>query len=228
MLKAPSLKRLKSLKRPRKSSSLLIRSKCSKPSGEDELKFIVGLGNPGEEYKDTKHNMGFAVVERLAKETGINIKKNMHFSLIGKGKIAGEDVVLVLPQAFMNLSGNAVGELFAHEMKDIKDLLVVCDDINLELGKIRLRTQGSSGGQKGLESIIRTLNRNDFARLRVGIATDVRKADLSNYVLSPFKRKDKRHVSHAILLAKDAIIYMIESGMEAAMTKFNKRKVGTS
>lgn len=192
------------------------------------MKFIVGLGNPGLEYRSTKHNIGFAVVRLLAKEKGIKINKKVHFSLIGKGRIGPEDVVLALPQTYMNLSGKAVGELFDKEVKDVGDLLVICDDINLELGKTRLKKQGSSGGHKGLESIVRTLGRDDFARLRVGIATEVRKGDITNYVLSPFKRKELRNVAHVITLAKDAVVCMMEKGIDIAMNKFNKRKAGTS
>ena len=192
------------------------------------MKFIVGLGNPGEEYTGTKHNIGFAVVKEFAKECGINMKKKMHFSLLGRGKVSGEDVTLVLPQTYMNLSGNAVGELVRREVKDLKDIVVVCDDINLELGKIRMKKSGSSGGQKGLESIIHTIGTDEFPRLRVGIATEVHRGDITDYVLSPFKHKELRNVSHAILLAKDALRGAVETGIEKAMSKFNKRKAGTS
>jgi len=192
------------------------------------LKLIVGLGNPGLEYRTTKHNIGFAVVEGLAKENRIKLKHKLHFSLVGKGRIAGEEVVLALPQTFMNLSGKAVGELVAHEAKNAEDLLVVCDDINLELGKIRLKKQGSSGGHKGLESIIHTLKTDDFARLKVGIATEVHRGDITNYVLSPFKRRQMRNVSHAIDLAGESIECMIRDGIDKAMNKYNKRKAGTS
>lgn len=192
------------------------------------MKFIVGLGNPGLEYNSTKHNIGASVVKSLAKENGIKINKKLHFSLLGKGKIRGEEIVLVTPQTYMNLSGKAVGELFRQEIKKIEDLLVVCDDINLELGRIRLRKEGSSGGHKGLESIIQTLGRNDFARLKIGIATEVHKGDITNYVLSPFKRKEMRNVKHVIALAQETVVSMIEKGIEPAMSKFNKRKIGTS
>jgi len=192
------------------------------------MKFIVGLGNPGEEYVGTKHNIGFAVVKELAKDCGIKINKEMHFSLLGRGKISGEDVTLVLPQTYMNLSGNAVSELVEREAKDIKDIIIVCDDINLDLGKIRIRKCGSSGRQKGLESIIHMMGTDEFPRLRVGIATGVHKGDISDYVLSPFKHKDLRNVTHSILLAKDALIGVVGDGIDKAMSKFNKRKAGTS
>lgn len=192
------------------------------------MKFIIGLGNPGLAYNHTKHNMGFEVVKTLAKEYGIRINRTLHFSRMGMGEIAGRDVSLVLPQTFMNLSGKAVGELFSREAEDIADILVVCDDINLDLGRIRLRMQGSGGGHKGLESIIHTLGRDDFARLRVGIATEVHKGDITRYVLSPFRRHEKRNAGHTIDLAADAVVCALKEGFETAMNKFNKRKAGTS
>lgn len=192
------------------------------------MRFIVGLGNPGEEYAGTKHNIGFAVVKELAKEFDIRMNKKMHFSLLGRGKIAGEDVTLVLPQTFMNLSGNAVGELVRREVKSLGDIMIVCDDINLELGKIRMKKSGSSGGQKGLSSIIHTIGTDEFPRLRVGIATEVHRGDITDYVLSPFKRKELRNAAHSITLAKDALVSLVEDGIDKAMSKFNKRKAGTS
>ena len=192
------------------------------------MKLIVGLGNPGLEYRLTKHNIGFEVVKALAKENNIKINKRFHFSAAGKGRIAGEDVVLILPQTYMNLSGKAVGEACGAETKSIHDLIVVCDDINIELGRIRLKPGGSSGGHKGLASIISTLRTDDFARLRVGIATEVHKGDITNYVLAPFKRKEMRNVAHVVALAKDALTCMTESGIDKAMAKFNKKKIGTS
>jgi PTH1 family peptidyl-tRNA hydrolase len=192
------------------------------------MKFIIGLGNPEPEYTSTRHNIGFEVVKAVAKRHHIDVSRDLHFSLLGRGRIGGHEVTLVLPQTFMNLSGKAVGELFRHEATSAADLLVVCDDIHLELGKIRMRRQGSSGGQKGLESIIKTIGTDAFARLRVGIATDVPKGDISGYVLSPFKRKEHRNAKHAIELAADAACCAIEEGLEKAMTRFNKARAGTS
>ncbi len=192
------------------------------------MKFIIGLGNPGAEYDATKHNIGFNVVKSLAKELGIKINKEKHKSLVGKGKYRGEDLRLILPQTFMNLSGKAIEELFREEEVKIEDVLIICDDINLELGKIRMRRRGSSGGQKGLESVIKALCRDDFARLRLGIATDKHEGDITDYVLSPFKRKHLRHLKHVIILAMDASLFWIENGAELTMTRFNKRTVGTS
>lgn len=193
------------------------------------MKYIIGLGNPGPEYSLTKHNIGSTVVKAIAKEARIKINKRLRSSIFGKGRILGEDVMLILPETYMNLSGKAVGELFTKGLaRSIDDLLIICDDINMELGRIRLRVKGSAGGHKGLESIIQMLGRDDFARLRVGIATEAHKGDITNYVLSPFKRKNMRNVSHVVALAKDACFYLIAKGVEEAMNKFNRRKVGTS
>ena len=156
------------------------------------MKFIVGLGNPGLEYKATKHNVGFAVLQDLAKECSIKIKDKRYSAIIGKGKISGEDVMLVLPQTYMNRSGDTVGDLFREEVSLSDDFIVICDDINMKLGRIRMKKRGSAGGHKGLESIISVLGRDDFARLRIGIATDIHKGDITRYVLSPFRRNQHK------------------------------------
>ena len=127
------------------------------------MKFIIGLGNPGFEYKSTKHNIGFAVLQYLAKENGIKIKEKRYSALIGKGRISGEDVALVLPQTYMNRSGDTVGDIVRKEIESLAELIVVCDDINMKLGRVRLKHKGSAGGHKGLESIISVLGRDDFA-----------------------------------------------------------------
>jgi PTH1 family peptidyl-tRNA hydrolase len=192
------------------------------------MKIMVGLGNPGIEYKPTKHNIGFSVLQDLAKENGIKIKEKRYSALMGKGKISGEDVLLVLPQTYMNRSGDTVGDLVRDEMGPSDDLIVICDDINMKLGRIRMKKRGSAGGHKGLESIISVLGRDDFARLRVGIATDVHKGDITRYVLTPFRRNQHKNVSHVLLLAREALECWIAEGMDTAMNKFNVKKVATS
>ncbi|MDP3791202.1 MAG: aminoacyl-tRNA hydrolase [Candidatus Omnitrophota bacterium] len=205
----------------------LLRQK-SRKRRRNKVRVIVGLGNPGLEYKTTKHNIGFMVLSQLAKENKIKLKEKRYAALIGKGKIAGEETMLVLPQTYMNRSGDTVGDLVRNEVKSIEDLIVVCDDIYLKLGRVRLKKKGSAGGHKGLESIISVLGRDDFARLRVGIATDVHKGDITKYVLTPFKRNQHKNVSHVISLAVDSLICWIEEGMDEAMNKFNIKKVATS
>jgi len=192
------------------------------------MKHIIGLGNPGLRYRATKHNIGFIVLQDLAKENRIKIRQKRYSALIGRGKIAGADVQLVLPQTYMNRSGDTVGDIFREELEPSDDLIVVCDDINMKLGTIRIKEKGSAGGHKGLESIISVLDKDDFARLRVGIATQVHKGDISRYVLSPFKHKERKNVSHVILLAREALECWITKGTDTAMNKFNVKRVATS
>jgi PTH1 family peptidyl-tRNA hydrolase len=128
----------------------------------------------------------------------------------------------------MNCSGDTVGDLFREEIGSSDDFIVVCDDINMKLGRIRMKKRGSAGGHKGLESIISVLGRDDFARLRVGIATDVHKGDITRYVLTPFRRNQHKNVSHVLLLAQEALECWITKGMDTAMNKFNVKKVATS
>lgn len=192
------------------------------------MKFIIGLGNPGLIYKSTKHNVGFSVVQHLAKEYGIKIRQKLHHSLIGTGAIAGVEVMLILPETYMNLSGKVAEELLREHSCTTKDLLVICDDINLKLGRIRIRHRGSSGGHKGLASIIASLGQDDFARLRVGIATEVHRGDITHYVLTPFKKREHKNVTHVLDMAREATVLWVESGTEAAMNAFNKRKVAMS
>jgi len=192
------------------------------------MKVMVGLGNLGPEYRATKHNIGFAVLQDLAKENKIKIKEKRYSALIGRGKIAGVDVVLALPQTYMNRSGDTVGDLVREEIGPSDDLIIVCDDINMKLGRIRMKKRGSAGGHKGLESIISVLGRDDFARLRIGIATNVHKGDITRYVLTPFKRNQRKNVSHVLSLAREALECWIIKGMDIAMNKFNVKKAATS
>lgn len=193
------------------------------------MKYVIGLGNPGLEYGPTKHNVGFAVVKELAKEHKIKIKEKRYSAILGRGKISGEDVVLMLPQTYMNRSGDSVIDLVKDEgIDDLGDLMIVCDDINLKLGRVRIRKNGSGGGHKGLEDIILKLGKADFPRLRVGIATDVHKGDITRYVLSPFKRRERKNASHVIAMAEEALGCWIKDGIDRAMNVFNIKKISTS
>ena len=187
------------------------------------MKLIVGLGNPGRIYKYTKHNVGFLALEEISKDNTIRMKIKKYGSLVGQGKMFGEAVALLMPVTYMNMSGKAVAEAVKEEKMELKDLLVICDDINLRLGTIRMRIRGSAGGHKGLASIIESLGTGDFARLRIGIATDLIKGDITEYVLSPFKKKERKKVNEVIDLAKDAISLWIKNGPEPAMNKYNVR-----
>ncbi len=187
------------------------------------MKLIVGLGNPGRLYRYTRHNVGFLVLEELAKARKIKIRQKRYGSLLGRGAISGEEAILLMPVTYMNLSGKAVLEALKEEKADIGGLLVICDDINLRLGTMRMRTKGSSGGHKGLNSIIQSLGTGDFARLRIGIATEPIKGDITEYVLSQFKNKDRKKIKDIVSLAKDAVAVWIGDGAEAAMHKYNLR-----
>ncbi len=158
------------------------------------MKLIVGLGNPGKLYIDSRHNIGFSVARALKKKHKIFLKKDSFtHSLNGKGKIRGKDFILTLPSTFMNLSGVAVSSLLKKYGIDLDNLLVVCDDVDLEFGKMRIKPDGSSGGHKGLASIIDSLRSARFARLRIGIGRPKKKElEVSQYVLSPFSREERK------------------------------------
>ena len=192
------------------------------------MKVIIGLGNPGLEYKGTKPNLGFAVLHDLAKDNRIKIKEKRYSALLGRGQVAGADVLFVLPQNYMNRSGDIVGDIIREEMGPLDEFIIVCDDINMKLGRVRMKIRGSSGGHKGLGSIISVLGRSDFARLRIGIATDIHKGDITRYVLTPFKRNQHKNVSHVLSLAKEALECWITDGIDTAMNKFNVKKAATS
>lgn len=197
------------------------------------MKMIVGLGNPGSKYKKSRHNLGFLVVKELAKRYNITIHKKIskpsHLwhrcegkALLGEGTILGEGVRLVLPLTYMNSSGQAVGPLVEKRKISLKDMLVVCDDVNLKLGLIRMKPYGSAGGHKGLESIIDALNSKSFPRLRVGISGPVKIKDLTGFVLAPFTKEQMKIIKEAVIKSMEAIEVWLKSSIEVAMNRFNK------
>ncbi len=185
------------------------------------MKLIVGLGNPGLKYKNSRHNFGFLVIEKLAKKLGIKFNKKEHNGLIGEGKVNQEKILLLKPLTYMNLSGLSVGALVKKKDIPLQDLLVICDDINLKLGALRLRSQGSHGGHNGLKSIIKEISSSNFSRLRLGIGTGTKESFLSDFVLAPFSKSDKKIAGPVIDLAGKACLDWIALGPEAAMNKFN-------
>lgn len=184
------------------------------------MKIIVGLGNPGEKYLKTRHNFGFMVIDRLAGhfETACSQKKFQ--SLFTKKTVEKEDVVLIKPQTFMNVSGIAVKEAVAFYKCALQELMVVCDDLDLHLGKIRLRRSGGCGGHRGLESIANSLGTTDFPRLRIGIGRPL-SGEASNYVLSPFSGDEESEVQESVEKACQGLKTWIFEGIEACMNKFN-------
>lgn len=188
------------------------------------MKLIVGLGNPGRTYANSRHNIGFSVVRALAKVYNISLKKdNCAFSLSGKGRIKGQNIALVLPLTFMNLSGIAVGALLKKYKTGIDNILVVCDDLDLEFGRLKIRPQGSSGGHRGLQSIIDTLGRQDFCRLRIGIGRRDKNMASAEYVLSPFNKEEKKEVPDIIEKAIECSQSWVTGGAQASMNIFNRR-----
>jgi PTH1 family peptidyl-tRNA hydrolase len=188
------------------------------------VKLIVGLGNPGLMYTGSRHNIGFTVLKALAGSLKNNLKRDGSVSaLVSREKLFGQDVILALPQTYMNLSGIAVAGLLKKFKVGPRDLLVVCDDLDLELGKIKLRPRGSSGGQRGIESVIARLGTQDFNRLRIGIGRPKNPQDAAKYVLSGFLRKERPVVKQVIEEAADCCLSWVESGTEKTMNMFNKK-----
>lgn len=186
------------------------------------MKLIVGLGNPGRKYENTRHNMGFMVLDRLSDNFQIDIDKDVFHGLLGKGKMFGEDILLFKPTTFMNLSGQAVVEVMNFFKVSLDDLLVVCDDMALDVGAIRLRLKGSSGGQKGLQNIIDLLGSEDFKRLRVGIGRP--EYDTIDYVLGKPSEDERPLILDALDNAVEAIKVFLKVGFEKAMNDFNSLK----
>ena len=190
------------------------------------MKVVVGLGNPGLQYEFSRHNIGFRIIDNLAREIEIEFKKVKSYdSLISRGKINNYNLRLVKPQTYMNLSGKSVNKIVSYYRISFQDLLIVYDDLNLELGQIRIRKRGSAGGHKGVESIIQYLNSEDIPRLRIGIGKPSINSnfDYTSYVLSNFDNNEKDKISEVIQLSTEAIKTIIEDGLEKAMRKYNKK-----
>lgn len=183
------------------------------------MKLIVGLGNPGKKYEHTRHNMGFEVVDLLAEKAQIDIDKEAFKGLVGRGKIYGEDVFILKPQTFMNLSGESVREIVNYFKIELEDIIVIYDDMALEPGKIRLRASGSSGGHKGMQNIIDNLNSEDIKRVRIGIGEPT--YDTIDYVLSKPLKEEKPLIDEAINRAVDALKEVLKDNFDKAMTNFN-------
>ena len=189
---------------------------------------MVGLGNPGLKYEFTRHNIGFRTVDSLARDMGTEFKKvKSYYSLISRGTINDHKVILVKPQTFMNLSGRAVNRVVSYYKILLQDLLIVYDDLNLELGQIRIRKKGSTGGHKGMESIIQYLNSEDIPRLRIGINNPSVNLnfDCVSYVLSNFNNDEKDKMNKVIQLSTEAIKTIIEDGFEKSMRKYNRKLI---
>jgi PTH1 family peptidyl-tRNA hydrolase len=184
------------------------------------MKVVVGLGNPGSKYAGTRHNIGFMVIDYLAESPRAGRFQSRFQGQIAELIEEGEKILLVKPETFMNLSGRCVREVMNFYQVAVADLLVVCDDINLPLGRLRVRARGSDGGQKGLRDIQNHLGTADYARLRIGIDSPG-EADAADYVLSRFRPSEKPVMEEAIAGAAEAVMYWVRNGVEACMNKYN-------
>lgn len=184
------------------------------------MKLITGLGNPGRQYKNTRHNAGFMVLDHAADKWGFKFRPGKGDYEWAEHSIGGERVIFLKPTTYMNLSGTAVQDVVSFYKIDLTDLLVVCDDVSLPLGKIRARKDGSDGGQKGLRSIIYQLNNDQIARLRLGIGRET-PMELSDFVLSRFKDEERTQLTKVIQTAVDAVSDFITQGIDYVMNQYN-------
>lgn len=192
------------------------------------VKLIVGLGNPGPEYEFSPHNLGFAVVNRMAERQGIRMGRKQAQSLCGHFRFGEEEVWLIQPQTYMNLSGAAVREWLAKQSCGPEDLLVIADDLDLPWGSLRIRQKGGAAGHHGLESIIGSIGSQQFARLRIGVCPDHPVPDTVEYLLSPLKRSRRREREEIIDRASDAVETILKEGAAKAMNRFNQRSSPSS
>lgn len=182
---------------------------------------IVGLGNPEEEYARTRHNMGFDTINKIAKNNNIEINKRKFEALYGTGTIAGEKVVLLKPQTYMNLSGNAVRDFMSFYKIKEEELVVVFDDLDIEPGIIKIRKKGSAGTHNGMKSVVHEIQTENFARVRVGIGNPKYKNDLLNYILTRIPEEEYKVLEEATANAAKAVDHIIKSGIDSAMNKYN-------
>jgi len=196
-------------------------------SMSDPIEFlVVGLGNPGDEYANTPHNLGFLVMDRLAESHAIRVSRKENMSLVGLGSIGGKRVALAKPQTFMNLSGPSVrGLLERYELKPDR-LVLVYDELDLPWGTLRIRPKGSAAGHNGMKSVIGSLGGDEIARVRLGIHPGHSIGEGAKFVLAPFKRAQKQEVEDAVARAAEAVESILAEGVEKSMAIFNRRAQG--
>lgn len=185
---------------------------------------IVGLGNPGREYQNTRHNIGFDVIDVLADRNHIAVGEKKHKALIGKGFVAGQKAVLVKPQTYMNLSGESVRDVINfYKIDERSELIVISDDVSLDVGQIRIRKKGSAGGHNGLKNIILHLGHDEFQRVKMGVGEKPRGADLADYVLGHFNSTERKTMDDSAGRAARAIEVMVTEGADKAMNEYNRK-----
>ena len=188
------------------------------------MHIIIGLGNPGNTYRGTRHNVGFETIDKLSHDMGIKLKSNRRFHAhVGEGRMGQSQVLLVKPQTYMNLSGHSAQAILAYYKLPPSAIIVVYDDISLPVGDIRVRERGSAGGQKGMVDILARLGTDEFPRVRIGIGNKPENWDLADYVLSRFTKPEQEAMIHGVTKARDAVGFILKEGVTAAMNEFNRR-----
>ncbi len=189
------------------------------------MKLIVGLGNPGEKYAGTRHNIGFMVVQKIADSSGVQLKKKGHQGVYGVGRVAGHESTLLMPQTFMNLSGASVGSAFKAHQLTMEDLIVVHDDIDQPFGALKVRVGGGHGGHNGIRHICQVLGTADFVRVKVGVGRPHAGGDVAQFVLSAFAASEQKNLVSVVDDSVRAVETIIERGPLLAMNEFNRRVV---
>jgi PTH1 family peptidyl-tRNA hydrolase len=185
------------------------------------MKVVAGLGNPGSKYQNTRHNVGFQIVGELALRHGVSKPRVKFEAEIAEVTLAGEKLLLVAPQTYMNESGRSIAKLVDFYKLPVEQLMIVCDDMNLPTGQLRMRKSGSAGGQKGLMSILQALSTEQISRLRIGIGRPPGRMDATDYVLGRIRKGEVDEINHAVMLAADGIELWAKSGVDAAMNQVN-------
>jgi PTH1 family peptidyl-tRNA hydrolase len=191
-----------------------------------DIKLIVGLGNPGVTYENTRHNLGFQIVREVAKRLNASFKpSSLTKAWTAEGRYQEEDLILMLPATFMNCSGPAIEKVAARKSIDLNDILIVCDDIDLEFGRLRIRANGSTGGHNGLKSIAGSFNSTEFGRLRAGIGRPGHKDAVVDFVLEKFSGAERKQLPEVIERAADCCLSWCKDGIEKAMELYNRKQL---
>jgi peptidyl-tRNA hydrolase, PTH1 family len=193
--------------------------------GEQVMYLIIGLGNPGSRYRKTRHNIGFMVLEKIAARWEIDLKQKSFDALWNRGKVAGKNVLLAMPQTYMNLSGNAARSLLAYFKVDISHLIVIHDDLDLPFATMRLKSGGGDAGHKGLKSIMTSLGSAEFMRIRMGIGKPSDRTPVEDYVLQKFNSDESAMLQQAIQSASEATTDILKIGMQQAMVKYHTKNI---
>ncbi len=192
------------------------------------MRLVVGLGNPGQKYLGTRHNLGFEVVKLFSERHGINLNQKRFLSLLGQGRIGGTKVFLLLPQTYMNLSGRAVRQIVDYFDLATRDILIVYDDMDVELGRIKITAQGGAGGHKGMVSIIEHLKTTEFNRIKIGIGRSDPRMSGESFVLSRFRPEEEKIIQHSVETAVDAVELVLGQGLAEAQERFNRKVLYTN